>query len=78
MDLKYSIERNRVRKNLKEDLEYFSKLHNINISKSEVDYISKSIAFKIDLNNPIYGHKGTSWIANEILRYKNTPNNIDK
>lgn len=78
MDLKFSKERNRVRKNLKNDLKYFSKIHNIKITESEVDFISKSIAFKIDLNNPIYGHKGTSWIANEILRYWCSTDNIDK
>lgn len=78
MDSKISKERNRVLKNLKDDLKYFSKVRNIKITESEVDYISKSIAFKIDLNNPIYGHKGTSWIANEVLRYKCSSKNIDK
>lgn len=78
MDLKFSRERDRVRKRLKDDLEYFSKIRNKNITESEIELISRSIAFKIDLDDPIFGHKGTSWIANEILRNKYSSNNKDK
>ncbi|WP_282020914.1 hypothetical protein [Planomicrobium okeanokoites] len=78
MDLKFSRERERVRKRLKDDLEYFSKIRNKNITESEIELISRSIAFKIDLDDPIFGHKGTSWIANEILRNKYSSNNKDK
>ncbi|WP_342527348.1 hypothetical protein MKY84_01680 [Chryseomicrobium sp. FSL W7-1435] len=77
MDLKFSRERDRVRKRLKDDLEYFSKIRNKNITESEIELISRSIAFKIDLDDPIFGHKGTSWIANEILRNKYSSNNKD-
>lgn len=78
MDLKFSRERERVRKRLKDDLEYFSKIRNKNITESEIELISRSIAFKIDLDDPIFGHKGTPWIANEILRNKYSSNNKDK
>lgn len=60
MDEKLKKDRERVRKDLKKNLEYFSEFRKIELSQFESDYISKSVAYKINLLNPVFGHKGTT------------------
>ena len=59
--------RERVTRDLEDNLVYFANRQKISLSREEAKYISRRVMANIDIDNPIFGHKGSSWLAREII-----------
>ena len=53
---------------LKKDLVYFSRNKKKPMSESEANNIANRLMENLDIDNPVFAHKGTSWLAKEILK----------
>lgn len=62
------IDKSRLTVQLKSDLVYFSHKMNKPMSESEAKNIAERLMATLDIDNPVFAHKGTSWLAREILK----------
>lgn len=59
--------RNRLTRDLEDNLVYFAHRQKKSLSRDEAKYISRRVMANIDIESPIFGHKGSSWLAREII-----------
>lgn len=67
MSIENSANRKRWTSDLENNLVYFANRQNKTVSREEAAQISHRVMANLDVDNPIIGHKGMSWLAREIV-----------
>jgi hypothetical protein len=59
--------RDRLTKDLENYLVYFAHRAENSLSREDAVIISRRVMKNLDIDAPIFGHKGPSWLAREII-----------
>lgn len=59
--------RNRLTRDLEDNLVYFAHRQKKSLSRDEAKNIAERLMATLDIDNPVFAHKGTSWLAREII-----------
>ena len=62
--------RERFTRNLEDYLVYFAHRQKKSLLREEAAEISRLVMATLDIDNPIFGHKGPSSLALEIINYR--------
>lgn len=70
MAIEMTDSRERFTRNLENYLVYFAHRQKKILLREEAAEISRRVMATLDIENPIFGHKGPSWLAREIMTHR--------
>lgn len=70
MDIEVSSNRERLTNDLENWLVYFANRQKKAVTREEAAKLSQRVMANLDIEDPAFAHKGPSWLALEIIRYR--------